>query len=78
MSHLEKMCIRDRVEEAHPSEPVLLVGLGGVNGVEGRADQVAGDAEANQAERVDAVIETHRELPHIDAPILHRLRDCRR
>ena len=61
------------VDETHPSEPVLLIGLSGVEGANGRPDEVAGDAEKHQGHRIDPVVDAHREFPHVHAPVLDRL-----
>ena len=61
------------VDEPHPAEPVLLVGLGRVERADRRADQVAGDAQQHQGDRVDPVVDAHRQFPHVDAPILDRM-----
>ncbi len=61
----------EEVDEADPAEPVLLIGFAGIEGADGRADQVAGDAEGDQRDGIDPVIDADRQFPHVDAPILH-------
>ena len=60
------------VDEAHPAEPILLVGLGRVEGADGGPDEVAGHAQQDQGYRVDPVVDANGEFPHVHAPVLDR------
>jgi hypothetical protein len=61
-----------KVNEAHPAEPILLVGLLGEGDLDRAADHISGDAEQGERDGVDPVVGAHRQFPHVNAPVLNR------
>src|SRR5271157_246710 len=62
-----------KMNESHPAEPVLLVGLTRIKHAHGRTDQVASNAKGRQGNGVDPMVCAYRQFPHIDTLVFDQL-----